>query len=624
MSLGYSYDAAGNLINVNESGKNFSYFYDAAGRLKKETNGVTGITTEYAYYASGNIKSLRNFGGGNLLDNYEYSYDSRGNRIEEIENGSNTTYYYDALARISSCITEEGGSLNYNYDDLGNIRQVVATGQNLYGSTPIIETNYSYDQNNRLLLQETVNGNSLEQVRFRYDNEGNQTEKAEVSKQNGSLLASSTLTFSYNGFNQLANVTDSDNNLTVYAYNAQGLRTSKHNANDGTSTKFYYDGSANIILETTAENAVTAKNIRGIHLISRENTGAEPFYYLFNAHGDVTKLTDELGNVIKDYNYDPFGNEKSSELNPLGGNLSISLWQTEAAAIDNPFRYCGEYLDSETNNYYLRARYYDAEIGRFLSEDTYTGQVTDPLSLNFYIYCKNNPIRYIDPTGHATYQIGGLDLAPTFEFDPGFTYDPDAIATDADKKSWNTWGRKAWAAGLVPWLKDAAKMYKHYRDNSGTSVEIDLERAYKEDTGYKERFDNEISIMQNFVNFSYSGGAGTSFEIIGDLQGISNGSSENWQKTIGAFYTYGYGKVTIDPSTGTATMVIKFYMEDMYNFNPGMVDIASGTPDAVNGRFAQLGWAKEFKTYGSMTKTVTWNINDSSSVWTEVKLGGRG
>ena len=80
-SLCYSYDTAGNLINVNESGKNFSYSYDAAGRLIKESNGVTGITTEYAYYASGNIKDLRNFGGG---------------------------------------------SLNYSYDDLGNIRQVVA------------------------------------------------------------------------------------------------------------------------------------------------------------------------------------------------------------------------------------------------------------------------------------------------------------------------------------------------------------------------------------------------------------------------------------------------------------------------------------------------------------------
>jgi len=46
-------------------------------------------------------------------------------------------------------------------------------------------------------------------------------------------------------------------------------------------------------------------------------------------------------------------------------------------------------------------------------------------------------------------------------------------------------------------------------------------------------------------------------------------------------------------------------MEDMYNFNPGMSDITSGTPDAVNGRFAELGWAQEFKTYGTFTTSIT-------------------
>ena len=59
----------------------------------------------------------------------------------------------------------------------------------------------------------------------------------------------------------------------------------------------------------------------------------------------------------------------------------------------------------------------------------------------------------------------------------------------------------------------------------------------------------------------------------------------------------------------------------MYNFNPGQSDIASGTPDAVNGRFAELGWAKEFKTSGSLTQTVTWNVKDSS-VEVKVKTSG--
>ncbi|WP_424141323.1 RHS repeat-associated core domain-containing protein [Sporosalibacterium faouarense] len=67
----------------------------------------------------------------------------------------------------------------------------------------------------------------------------------------------------------------------------------------------------------------------------------------------------------------------------------------------NPFRYSGEYYDKETGTYYLRARYYDPSIGRFISEDSYTGKLTDPLSLNLYTYCWNNPIRYVDPSGNA-------------------------------------------------------------------------------------------------------------------------------------------------------------------------------------------------------------------------------
>ncbi len=59
----------------------------------------------------------------------------------------------------------------------------------------------------------------------------------------------------------------------------------------------------------------------------------------------------------------------------------------------NPFRYCGEYFDVESGSYYLRARYYDPSIGRFTQEDTAKH------GYNWYAYCNNNPIRFVDPTG---------------------------------------------------------------------------------------------------------------------------------------------------------------------------------------------------------------------------------
>ena len=66
----------------------------------------------------------------------------------------------------------------------------------------------------------------------------------------------------------------------------------------------------------------------------------------------------------------------------------------------NAFRYCGEYYDTESDTIYLRARYYDPTIGRFISRDSFAGSNNDPLSLNLYTYCHNNPIIYQDKSGH--------------------------------------------------------------------------------------------------------------------------------------------------------------------------------------------------------------------------------
>ena len=66
----------------------------------------------------------------------------------------------------------------------------------------------------------------------------------------------------------------------------------------------------------------------------------------------------------------------------------------------NAFRYCGEYYDKETATVYLRARNYNPSTGRFISRDSFAGRRSDPLSLNLYTYCRNNPIYYSDPSGH--------------------------------------------------------------------------------------------------------------------------------------------------------------------------------------------------------------------------------
>jgi RHS repeat-associated protein len=83
-------------------------------------------------------------------------------------------------------------------------------------------------------------------------------------------------------------------------------------------------------------------------------------------------------------------------LNGYADENEINITYVDA----NPFRYCGEYFEKETGSIYLRARYYDPTIGRFITEDSYWGEANDPLSLNLYTYVGNNPINLFDPTGH--------------------------------------------------------------------------------------------------------------------------------------------------------------------------------------------------------------------------------
>ena len=105
---------------------------------------------------------------------------------------------------------------------------------------------------------------------------------------------------------------------------------------------------------------------------------------MYNGHGDVEKIISGEGLELNTYYYDAYGNIEEK-------NESIS----------NPYRYTGYYYDEESDNYYLQNRYYNPELGIFLTEDIYRGEQDDPLNLNRYIYVKQNPLFYTDPTGNV-------------------------------------------------------------------------------------------------------------------------------------------------------------------------------------------------------------------------------
>jgi len=98
----------------------------------------------------------------------------------------------------------------------------------------------------------------------------------------------------------------------------------------------------------------------------------------------VVRMVDDTGAVANSYAYDEWGNLLS-----------------KSETVANPIRYAGEYQDDESGYYYLRARYYDPVYSRFVSRDTDEGKITNPLSLNLYAYCEENPVMGVDPTGHS-------------------------------------------------------------------------------------------------------------------------------------------------------------------------------------------------------------------------------
>ena len=388
----YEYDGEMRLIKVKETGEEtVSYTYDRNGNKKSETL-ANGVVSTYDYNNANRIVKLVNKKGNSTISSYEYSYYLDGSDACKVteENGiiETTEYEYDGLKRLTEESVEKGNNTDtysYEYDDYGNRSKMTATGTEDY----VTEYNYNNAQGSyTALLQKevkTVEGeeysldlnSNVKQTVYTYDANGNQITKTAEGK---------TETNTYDGLNQLIGFTDGETTAS-YKYNASGLRYEK--TVNGETINHVWDGNKQIVADVIDNQFYEADcYIRGTNLVAKYNywngDKSEYTYYTQNAHGDVVNLTDKDGNITKSYRYDAFGVEKNIDENDT-----------------NAFRYCGEYYDKETATVYLRARYYNPSTGRFISRDSFAGKNEDPLSLNKYTYCHNNPIISIDPSGMA-------------------------------------------------------------------------------------------------------------------------------------------------------------------------------------------------------------------------------
>ena len=205
----------------------------------------------------------------------------------------------------------------------------------------------------------------------------------------GNMLSDGRNQYTYDDFGRLVLAVTAEGGIQKNCYDAEGLRTEMEE--NGRLVQFLYNEDREVVAEKDYSGNII-RYIRGLGLISSDSENAKTYYhYVSDEQGSVSHIIRgedkesgvseqgrEQDRILNQYEYDAFGNTISCK-----------------EQVENRFRYQGEQYDPITRQYYLRARYYNPVIGRFIQEDTYYGD-----GLNLYEYCRNNTITYKDPTGH--------------------------------------------------------------------------------------------------------------------------------------------------------------------------------------------------------------------------------
>lgn len=337
-------------------GQKIYYKNNKLGQLQYVSLNSTFSTLEanYTYTANGKIDTIV-YPNGTIQD-YDY-YSNDGNQLQKVRH----------LNSAGTVLNE----YSYDYDPNFNIKTIVE------GTTSTSSASFDYDKLNRIQSQ-TSTASGAES--YTYDTQGNRL----TMQSDNPINMEGEIQYQYDKWNQLTSVTTNGTNAS-YKYDPDGLLYER--VSNGTKNRYYYFNSELIAegnVNTDGNAVLKARYIRGVGLVARMDGSGNKAYYLTNGHGDVMEMRNSSGGVVNKYKYTIWG----------------SVTHVVPETVPNPFKYSGEFWDDTTGLQYLRARWYDPSMGRFINKDTYEGDMTNPLSLNLYTYVSNNPLRFADPSGH--------------------------------------------------------------------------------------------------------------------------------------------------------------------------------------------------------------------------------
>ena len=410
------------------SGYGEAYAYNSAGKLAKKTI-VGTVPQEYTYgYKTDSTQALETItvNGSTVKPKLDVLWRNKGKEIcigtdkiaeESIvyrKVGDHATNM-PATIRFGNKFGENFAlvdSLRYAYDKMGNIEKVYENGE--------LAIRYQYDALNRLIREDNKVMNKT--VLFAYDNNGNILKQRkfaftlknaidieELDSEDKVYIYAGDKLLAFNGegctYNETTNVQTTYRGKTLgwtnrrvtsyngiqFSYDGQGRRIAKGDIS------YIYDSQGRLLKQSN--DLEFFYDHSGVSSVKH---GGKTYFYRKDVLGNVIALLDTSGAVVVKYTYDAWGNHAEEVLDS----------SCETLANLNPFRYRSYYYDTETDMYFLKTRYYDPEIGRFMTIDGIEYLDPDTINgLNLYAYCGNNPVMNIDSNGNKWWEFWKWDWA---------------------------------------------------------------------------------------------------------------------------------------------------------------------------------------------------------------------